>query len=429
MLQKQKHNVILLGLFFLHIFLMWPGYLTSDSQTQYNIAITGQYSDHHPFIMSFLWRYLDMLHKGPGLMLFMHLGLLYGSVYFLLKSITDKKLRPLVLILPLIPHVLSYSGMIWKDVGCAYAFLFVSSYLTYVTMNDRPLPFTRVIPLLIVLAYGTLVKFQAQYLAPIVLLWMVTHRAKHSLGYPFVKNAVVLIGLFYTIMMGVQHFGPKVEENHSWQYVKLYDLAAIAVNTNQDIFPNFTKTKTFSMAELHKRFNHQRVDDLVFADSLLIKGKNTEEREIVLKTWIEQIIKHPFIYLRHRAANLAYVLLSTPWFEYGPPVIDSIVQPGTALHTGLYYTARIFGWIFLAHMLPMLLGLGYLILGTMAWCKKVREGIPLFFMNFIGMGMGFVLFFFSMAGTPRYTYISICLVHASHAFAYLCWKKLRPQKT
>lgn len=38
------------------------------------------------------------------------------------------------------------------------------------------------------------------------------------------------------------------------------------------------------------------------------------------------------------------------------------------------------------------------------------------------------LFFCSMAGTPRYTYVMVCMVHASHIFAYLALKKLISEK-
>jgi len=36
-----------------------------------------------------------------------------------------------------------------------------------------------------------------------------------------------------------------------------------------------------------------------------------------------------------------------------------------------------------------------------------------------------VLLFFSMAGTPRYVYISLCLIHGGHGLAYLSLTHLR----
>lgn len=418
----RKEYLALFLLFIVHLIVLWPGSLTTDSQQQYDAAITGQYSDHHPFIMSFLWRYLDKLYPGPGLMLLTHLGLLYGSTFFLIKSVDHQKWRFSLMVTPLIPHILCYSGMIWKDVACAYSYMLVLCVLAYLSIRDKKLTFSILLPLLIILAYGTLVKFQAQYLAPIVLAWMTLHRTHYTFKKSFFQNALVTASIFYGMILSIQHFGPKVEENHSWQLVKLYDLSAIAVHLNEDIFPEFTKTKTFSIKELHQRFNHKRVDDLVFSDPILQKGSTEEERQQVWNTWAKEVLKHPLIYLRHRAANLGYVLLSTPEFDSISSFINQISTPESMTHKGLYLSARILGYLFLAHLIGIALSFGYLML-SLVTLGKTRSAIPLFFLNATGLAMVFFLYFFSMAGTPRYTYISICLVHASHVFAWICWKR------
>lgn len=418
----RKEYLGLFILFIVHLIVLWPGTLSPDSQGQYNAAIAGQYSDHHPFIMSFLWRYLDKLYPGPGLMLLMQLSLLYDSTLFLIKSVDHQKWRFALVFTPLIPHILCYSCMIWKDVACAYSYMFVLCTLAYLSVRDKKLTFSMLFPLLIILAYGTLVKFQAQYLAPIVLIWMALHRADYTFKKSFLKNVLVTASIFYGMIASIQHFGPKVQENHSWQFVKLYDLSAIAVHLNEDIFPEFTKTKTFSMKELHQRFNHQRVDDLVFSDPILQKGSTEEERQKVWNTWASEVLKHPLIYLRHRAANLGYVLLSTPGFDPISRFINQISEPGSMTHKTLYISARITGYLFLAHLIGIALSFGYLML-SLVTLGKTRSAIPLFFLNATGLAMVFFLYFFSMAGTPRYTYISICLVHASHVFAWMCWKR------
>lgn len=429
-LLKKPNALFFLGIFFFcHLIFLWPGTLTPDSQGQYEAAVTGVYSDHHPFIMSFLWRYLDKIYPGPGLMLLTHLALLYGAVYFFMKSVAPSKeyrrAQWAFLLLPIVPHVCCYSGMIWKDVGCAYGFLWVGGVMTYVTLQHKNLSFFGMLGALVILGYGTLVKFQAQYLAPIFLLWISIHRAEYKKIDNLIKQSILVFGIFYGIIAGVNHFGPEVKENHAWQLVKLYDLAALSVYTDTPLFPEFTKTEKFSMGKLHTGFSHKRVDDLVFHDAILKAGETAEEREILWNTWARGVIHHPFDYMRHRAANLAYVLLSMPEFEHIPPILAKIAPPSTTLYGILYGNARIFGGIFLAHLLPLIFSVGYLFLGLFS-LKKTRAAIPLVFLNSVGVGMAIVLFFFCMAGTPRYTYIMVCLFHASHVFAYRCWKNLCP---
>ena len=421
-LKCSRETLILMALFCVHLLLFWPGYMTSDSQGQYNMAVSGVYSDHHPFIMSFLWRYLDKIYPGPGLMLFTHFTLLYGSVYFFMRSFPNSKLRYYFFAFPFFPHVLSYSPAIWKDNGFAFTFLFVASYLAYCTMENRVLKGRVLMGLLVILAYGTLVKFQAQYLAPLLLLWMGLHQAHYQKGWNLLKKLAIISFLFYGLIAGVRYFGPEVKQDHSWQMVKFYDLAAMSVTLNKPLMPEFNRSKSFSMEELHKRFNHQRVDDLVFGDAILVGGQTEQERDILWKTWAHEVLKHPFIYLKHRSINMAYALLSTPLFMYVQPALDEWCGVGTIVNKTVYITARILGYLILAHFLPALLSFVYLGLALFS-LHKTKAAIPLFFMSSLSVMMLGTLFFCSMAGTPRYTYIVVCMTYASHIFAYLCYKQ------
>ncbi|ETZ05271.1 hypothetical protein [Holospora undulata] len=420
---EENKKFCLFALFSIHLFCFWPGIMTSDSQCQYLMAMSGNYGDHHPFIMSFLWRYIDKILKGSAGILVMHLSLFYSGIYFLLKSVAQKRLSLIFLGVPFIPPIFVYSGMIWKDLGFAYSFFCVMSYLAYLTMQRKNLSFFPKIGILVILAYGTLVKFQAQYLAPIVLVWIGWHCKHHNKDIAgIVKSISKVLIIFYGIISGIQYLGPKVKQDHSWQYVKLYDLSALSVELNQSLFPEFCKTKKFSMEKLHSLFNGSRVDYLVFGDAILEKGKNENERNFLWKTWCSQVARHPLLYIKHRVFNLSYTLISTPTFDYVIPFLQKSVDQKTFSYKILYCCARFLGWAFLAHFFPALLSCFYLIFGGLS-LRSSTVAIPLFFMNAVSVGMLLALLFFSMAGTPRYTYICVCLVHASHVFAYLCWKK------
>ena len=131
-MQHRKNNFFLFGLLFtlgtFHLWLFWPGTLTPDSESQYAMAISGIYADHHPPLMSFVWRYLDKIYPGPSLLLLFHLSLLYVSVLYLIKSLNNVCYRFFFLLLPWIPQVFIFSGIIWKDVGYAFSFLLVGAW-------------------------------------------------------------------------------------------------------------------------------------------------------------------------------------------------------------------------------------------------------------------------------------------------------------
>ena len=117
--------------------------------------------------------------------------------------------------------------MIWKDVGFTYCFLFVASYLTYLTANKQQLSWEKISLLLLILLYGTAIKFQAKYCAPIILAHMAYILSNYQLCY---KKIIKIYGLlligFYLCLNNINWILiPKVEKSHAWQLVKIYDLA------------------------------------------------------------------------------------------------------------------------------------------------------------------------------------------------------------
>ncbi len=257
--------LILLGLMgFLQLYVMWPGILTSDSQVQYAQAIAGAYSDHHPPLMSFVWRYLDKIIPGPGLMFGLHLSLLYAAIAFYMRSFRSFKARFLWLLLPLVPHVFIFSNLILKDVGFAFSFLLCAAYLSYCAAEHKKLLFYGMVALGVILLYGTALKFQAYYCAPIVLAWMAYARVQDGVhSKKFMLYFVGLVLVFYSCLHGINHMlVPDAQKNHAWQYVKIYDLAGISARTKASHFPTFSKLPNFSMESFLQQFDNRnhRVD-------------------------------------------------------------------------------------------------------------------------------------------------------------------------
>jgi hypothetical protein len=77
-----KSSILVLLIFAAHLLIMWPGSLNPDSQAQYNMAVAGMYNDHHPAIMSLVWRYLNYIIPGSGMMFLLQLVLFYGGIFY-----------------------------------------------------------------------------------------------------------------------------------------------------------------------------------------------------------------------------------------------------------------------------------------------------------------------------------------------------------
>ena len=190
-------------------------------------------------------------------------------------------------------------------------------------------------------------------------------------------------------------------------------------------FPENLITQHFSTKKLSVLYNPRRVDDITFGDEALLKiGSNEKEQRALWRYWATTILHHPIIYFKHRTSILLHGLICIPAQKEVTNFYNKLSEDKTPKGRILSLLAKIFGVIFLSHLFVAMLCLGYLILAiatfTRSWAAK-----PLLFFNATGLLMLVILFFFSMAGRPRYTYITACMVHASHIFAFICFKAMQ----
>lgn len=419
----------ILGLLFvLNILIFWPGYMQSDSRAQYDQAITGQYSDHHPPMMSFIWHYLDQIHQGEGLMFVLQMVLLYSSMAILLltvdKMFSAKKrllLSLVPLILPIYPQVLIYAVNIVKDVQYAFSFLLAASVLAYYTIvQKRPSPLV-LLGLLLVLIYGAAVKYQGQFCVIVFALWIGGLLCQKRKWFDKILAGLAIYGLiFFSICLINNALVPQKSKNYSWQFVKLYDLAAISIGTHADLIPNFNKTPAYTFQKLQERFKYPTVDPYIYSqDNILMITKDPADMTTLADTWRKDVIAHPVLYLKHRVINMCYALLSRPGYDFVTEYLNKLPHDSMS-YTLVYNVSNIIFYTFMSHLPVILLGVGYFILALYSWRASKAAPVLLGFTS-LALLMVAILFFMSMAGVPRYTYISIVMIHAAHIFAYKCF--------
>ncbi len=109
-------NYLLITLSFLvAAFSFFPGFPNPDALGQYAEAIAGVYSDHHPAVMAFVWRYINYVIPGIGSMFLIPLVLYtIGSLILLrcseyIHTLQNKKWPAILLaLIPWFPHAVFY---------------------------------------------------------------------------------------------------------------------------------------------------------------------------------------------------------------------------------------------------------------------------------------------------------------------------------
>jgi hypothetical protein len=398
---------------------------TPDAMAQYHQVLTGFYHDHSPVMMAFVWKYLNYIWEGFFGMYFLQITFLYIGLLFIWKAseyFIDFKKHPYLLLLifamPFIPQIFLYSIAVQKDNQFTYSFLVVAGALSLYTVNNKKMPLYISAVLLVLLIYGTGVKYQARFVLPVLTIWMGCLLKRDS-GYLSKLVYGIIAGIFvyvstYAISETVVS---KQGKDNAWQYVKLFDLAAISISIDQDLIPDANKTSVYTFDDIKSKFQQNAIDPYIYTKyPILRKGATYQEQEALWEVWFSAVKTHPVLYLKHRIYTFSYCLLGRSNFTYVDKLVKYYFVEGTRDYEIVSKIASVLGYIFLPQLIFFFLSAFYLYFALSNWSKTDLAKI-LFAFNFMALLLAFVVIFMSMAGTPRYTFFSIVMINASHVFA------------
>ncbi len=422
-----KPLLLLVLLFAICLIALWPGIMSPDAGSQYVAAMSGIYSDHHPPLMSWLWRQFNKVYDGTGIVYTLHLILLYTACGIFIYIFRESKLKWWYVVYPLIPSIFAYTIFIVKDASFVFSYLLAGSIISLILTN-RSIRFKRLLLVLcaLLLLYGTAVKFQAKYLLLFFTI-AVAYCSSYKLDYKTILRGLIIYLLTMLIIWCINiKLVPNSQKSYSWQLVKLYDLSSISLILDKPLYPEFIlQDPSFDFTKVKQLYDPQKVDDLTFAPNPVLRsGANATEREQLLKYWQKTVIDNPGLYLKIRLRLWSHNLTSVP-SEYNDPAnflkrtalkpivdipgIDNLINHTYRLSMNLF----MFLWIFPLQILYCVLSIRYF--------KQSLWAPPLALFAFSSFAMLVALLFFSMAGVARYVLFCTCAIHASLGFAYFTW--------
>ncbi|MFJ2088261.1 hypothetical protein ACIOEW_03250 [Streptomyces sp. NPDC087901] len=118
-----------------------PGYLSPDSNTQLGQALGDEpVNDWHPPVMALAWRILIRITGDFSSMAATQAAMLWGTLWVLARLVWKRTgsrgLSLAVLAVGFAPHIMNFTGVVWKDVHLAYALLAV--FAIALTVRDLP---------------------------------------------------------------------------------------------------------------------------------------------------------------------------------------------------------------------------------------------------------------------------------------------------
>jgi hypothetical protein len=118
-----------------------PGYFSADSSDQLSQALGDRpVNDWHPPVLALVWRILLRTTGTLATMADLQTTLLWGSLWvfacLVWKKTGSRGLSLAMLAVGLAPHIMNFTGVVWKDVHLAYALLAACA----IALTARELP-------------------------------------------------------------------------------------------------------------------------------------------------------------------------------------------------------------------------------------------------------------------------------------------------
>ncbi len=289
--------IICITIFFLFLFAYAPGGMSFDSVRQYEQALSGTFSKHHPPIMALIWRLFLFFQQGALPMLCFHLLMLSVACLIMseLPSCNGKK-QWLWLFLPLLPQVYGNAGMIWKDVGMAFAFfLAFSLYLKYKMSRSR----LCLGLCLLFCFYGLMVRHNAvAAILPVIFLLFFWHNQRRK----WLKSAFMTIILSALILVSFSiinsFIAPKISGS-PLSFVMINEISVTSHLAGKNLFDKAHPAGNMKLDEIQRYPGHKGWDWY---------NNVNASRKLMINNWLNVVIHYPIEYIQAKFKLFLYCI-------------------------------------------------------------------------------------------------------------------------
>lgn len=284
------------------VFAFYPGWMSQDSCTQYYQALSGQYCTITPVMMSWWWRCLNYVHKGPGLFLLQN-QLCYWIGLGLIAWHMHRRIRYwalLVLLAGFFPPAIVVTAQIWKDVVfTSLAVLSIGMILFLCDLRVKLLWHIVLVLPLLVLAYGCKPNG-----LPVVIFLAFVWAFVYAVGISC-KLRMLLFCVFSVVIFAFPSFLTcllPVVKVPAMQYMQAHDLLGMGIEKGSLLLPDWMIEKTGITVEDAPKMHYAGGNNFFYYST---KGGNltsTDPAEIdaLNVKWLTAVISYPQTYLKVR---------------------------------------------------------------------------------------------------------------------------------
>jgi hypothetical protein len=364
----------------------FPGLVTRDSVDQLAEARSGFFTDPHPPLMSFIWRYVDMIVAGPLGMFVLQTGMLLAGLHLVFRRVLRPRTAALCALGVLwFPPISTPMMVVWKDAPMAGACMLSFGLLLGGTRRKQ-------VAGLAVLTLGVALRYNALALAlPMVVLlfeWRPGMRAR--------SRYAIAVAAWLGVALAVQGINSLLTDRkmHFWSStLAVMDIAGSICYESRP-YSDAELEQLFAGTDLRVHSNIEATMCELFETSSPFRLTHPERglwdlptsgtipappsrRDAIARVWLDVVPSRPVGYFKYRISVFQRVLaiVTPPWSpvparvprvaRYAPHMLtdlglatshDNAVQAGyTAALTWLADHTPLFRpWLYLALALGLL---------------------------------------------------------------------------
>ncbi len=235
----------------------YPGQMSFDSAYTWWQARVGETSNTQSPLLIYLWRVLDSILPGPGLVFLLHLLLFWGGLTLIALGLRLRPRATVVLfgLAGFAPLVMVLRAHVWTDVGFAAALLVATGALAFFaqTGNRRWL--------LLVLVAGFYALGLRQNALP-ALLPIVVYAMHRALARDGATRGRLAVGVASTLVLAALFAAIRIinaNADHdlpAWRALAVFDLAALSIATDRVLLPAQMIGPGMDVADLKQAYSH-----------------------------------------------------------------------------------------------------------------------------------------------------------------------------
>lgn len=313
--------VIVVAGFMLSVNVFFPGFMSADSFMQFDQSRSLRFTDWHPPLMSWLWSKLNYLATGPEGMLYFQLALLWSALAVWCWQYRARSLVWLIPLIGLLPWVLNFAGVLWKDIGMAFALLLLTGIAAGKVTG------LRLSAALLLFFYAINLRHNAIVAAvPVLLLVLARWRPAYSPARLLLTAGMTLV---LTLIIGnvVNYRLIGAEHTKPLNFIIVDDLSYLSLKEKHSLIPGVT------IAQIQYCSQRTISETRLLARDVCMQGLGKPETTDLMRAnlqpiWLAAIGRHPISWLRFRTAAFGFLLRSptdAPFYYWHNGVVHNKV--------------------------------------------------------------------------------------------------------